>query len=238
TLPGKLADCASTDPDTSELFIVEGDSAGGSSKQARDRKTQAVLPLRGKILNVENATPQKLANNNEIKSLVTSIGVGMGAELDYSKLRYGKIIIMTDADVDGAHISALLLTFFFRYMPELIARGNIYLARPPLFRIKIGEKVDYVHDDIEKDKIISKLNGNRKPDIQRYKGLGEMPAKTLKETTMAPASRLLLRVSIDDHTATDNAFSRLMGKDASARYDFIKENSEAFIVSSGASLDV
>jgi len=238
TLPGKLADCASTDPDTSELFIVEGDSAGGSSKQARDRKTQAVLPLRGKILNVENATPQKLANNNEIKSLVTSIGTGMGAELDYSKLRYGKIIIMTDADVDGAHISALLLTFFFRYMPELIAKGNIYLARPPLFRIKIGEKVHYVHDDIEKDKIISGLNGNRKPDIQRYKGLGEMPAKTLKETTMAPASRLLLRVSVDDHAATDNAFSRLMGKDASARYDFIKENSEAFIVSSGASLDV
>ena len=237
TLPGKLADCASTSPDDSELFIVEGDSAGGSSKQARDRKIQAVLPLRGKILNVENATAERLANNNELTALVTSIGTGMGATFDYSKLRYGKVIIMTDADVDGAHISALLLTFFYRYMPQLIDRGNIYLAQPPLYKISFGSKEFYAVDDNEKDKILLNEKSRAKPELQRYKGLGEMPASVLKETTMNPANRVLLRVTIPDAEATDSAFSRLMGKDASARYDFIKENSETF-VNKGGSLDV
>ncbi len=237
TLPGKLADCSSTDPRTTELFIVEGDSAGGSSKQARNRNTQAVLPLRGKILNVENATAEKLANNNEIKALTITIGAGMGTVFDHSRLRYDKIIIMTDADVDGAHISALLLTFFYRYMRPLIDKGNIYLAQPPLFRIELGKKVYYAQDDEAKEKILANAPGNVNPVLHRYKGLGEMPTKILKETTMDPSKRVLLKVKVADAEATDLAFSRLMGKEASARYEFLKENSAAF-VSSGGELDV
>jgi DNA topoisomerase IV B subunit len=238
TLPGKLADCTSTDPAKSELFIVEGDSAGGSSKQARDRNIQAVLPIRGKILNVENATEEKLTGNNEIKSLMISIGCGMGKVFDYSKLRYGKIIIMTDADVDGAHISALLLTFFYRHMPMLIEKGHLYLARPPLYRIGMGKDTEYfAHDDPDKERILAEMKGRGKPEIQRYKGLAEMPNTTLKRTTMDPSSRTLLKVTLKDAEATDRAFSRLMGKDASARYEFIKERTEAF-VSAGGELDL
>jgi len=205
---------------------------------ARDRVIQAVLPIRGKILNVENATAEKLTNNNEIKALTISIGTGIGKDFDYSKLRYGKVIIMTDADVDGAHISALLLTFFYRYMPKLIEKGHLYLAQPPLYKIELGkEGMFFANDDLEKDKILSRTKWRGKPEIQRYKGLAEMPNTTLKVTTMDPTSRTLLRITRRDIDATNLAFTRLMGKDASARYEFIKENSEAF-VSGGGELDL
>jgi DNA gyrase subunit B/topoisomerase-4 subunit B len=227
TLPGKLADCSSTSRDASELFIVEGDSAGGSSKQARDRKYQAILPIRGKILNVEQASGEKLKANREISNLVLSVGTGMGKSFDYSKLRYGKVIINTDADVDGHHIATLLLTFFYRYLPELVRKGHIYLAMPPLYRIRIGSGkknlIKYVFSDREKDALLKRQNG-KEVEIQRFKGLGEMDASTLKSTTMDPATRTILKVSIENEPQTDEIFDTLMGKDVRKRFVFIKEH--------------
>jgi DNA gyrase subunit B len=229
TLPGKLADCSNPSRDDTELFIVEGDSAGGSSKQARDRKFQAILPLRGKILNVEQASAEKLKANKEIQSLVQSIGTGMGKAFDYSRLRYGKIIINTDADVDGHHIATLLLTFFYRFLPELIRKGHVYLALPPLYRVSIGSgkkaRTQYVFSDKEKDRLVKQQNG-KGVDIQRFKGLGEMDAATLKSTTMDPATRTLLKVGIDDEGKADEVFDTLMGKDVRKRFSFIKAHAQ------------
>lgn len=228
-LPGKLADCSSTSRDDTELFIVEGDSAGGSSKQARDRRFQAILPIRGKILNVEQASREKLRENKEIQSLVQSIGTGMGNTFDYSRLRYGKIIINTDADVDGYHIATLLLTFFYRFLPALVERGHIYLAMPPLYRIRIGSgkknAVEYVFSDEEKNKLLKSKNG-KEFEIQRFKGLGEMDARILKSTTMDPATRTILKVGISDRQKTDEIFDTLMGKDVRKRFIFIKEHAK------------
>jgi DNA gyrase/topoisomerase IV subunit B len=224
-LPGKLSDCATTDKDEAELFICEGDSAGGSSKQARDRKTQAILPIRGKILNVETATLAKTLANTEIQNLISACGTGIGNKFDYSKLRYGKIIIMTDADVDGAHICTLLLTFFYRYLPEIIKKGHLFIAQPPLYRIDAGKKLFYALSDEEKDKIIENLNGTSH-EIGRFKGLGEMPASDLKETTMNKKSRSMIRVTINSAEKASTTVSQLMGKNAESRYNFIKEKAE------------
>jgi DNA gyrase/topoisomerase IV subunit B len=227
TLPGKLADCSSTSRDGTELFIVEGDSAGGSSKQARDRRFQAILPLRGKILNVEQASAERLKANRELHDLVQSIGTGSGQTFDYSRLRYGKIIINTDADVDGHHIATLLLTFFYRFLPELVRRGHVYLAVPPLYKIRIGSgkkaAIRYVFSDEEKEKLLKQKNG-KEIEIQRFKGLGEMDAETLKTTTMDPSTRSMLRIGIDDEEKAHEIFDTLMGKDVRKRFSFIKEH--------------
>ncbi len=225
TLPGKLADCSFEDPAQTELYLVEGDSAGGSAKQGRDRRFQAILPLRGKILNVEKARLDKMLSNEEIKTIITALGTGVGDDdFDISKLRYNKIIIMTDADVDGAHIRTLILTLFFRYMPELVKRGHVYIAQPPLYRIKKGKEERYAYDDREKDKILKELGGSKGAYLQRYKGLGEMNPEQLWMTTMDPERRTLRRVTLEDAIEADQIFTILMGDAVEPRKNFIIEN--------------
>jgi DNA gyrase subunit B len=222
-LPGKLADCSSTDPGESELFIVEGDSAGGSAKQGRDRRTQAILPLRGKVLNAEQASASKVLNNKELQDIVQALGCGFGPNFDINKLRYGKIFLLMDADSDGHHIATLLLTFFYRQLPGLVRGGHVYLAMPPLFRVDAGKDTHWALDERDRDKIIASLPKNAKVEVTRFKGLGEMPAEQLKATTLDPKKRRAVRVIIDSEIETDRVLNELMGKDAQARFKFIME---------------
>ncbi|MDQ0176321.1 DNA gyrase subunit B [Bacillus chungangensis] len=224
SLPGKLADCSSRDPSVSELYVVEGDSAGGSAKQGRDRHFQAILPLKGKIINVEKARLDKVLSNDEVRTIITALGTGVGDEFDISKARYHKLIIMTDADVDGAHIRTLLLTLFYRYMRPIIEAGYIYIAQPPLYKITQGKKVVYAYDDPDLEKIMSEMPQQPKPGIQRYKGLGEMNPEQLWETTMDPSTRTLLQVSLKDAIEADETFEILMGDKVEPRRQFIEEN--------------
>ncbi len=241
-LPGKLADCSITDPEHCEIYIVEGDSAGGSAKQGRDRRFQAILPLRGKILNVEKAKLNKILENNEIKAMISAIGAGLGTDFDVAKIRYGKIILMTDADVDGSHIRTLLLTFFYRHMQDLINNGNIYIAQPPLYKIKKGKEEFYAFDDNERDEILKRLKVNGKEvkeeepvveegttkgiNISRYKGLGEMNPEQLWETTMNPETRTILQVNLESAAAADKIFETLMGDAVEPRREFIEKNAK------------
>ncbi|HQJ51766.1 MAG: DNA gyrase subunit B [Chloroflexi bacterium ADurb.Bin180] len=225
TLPGKLADCSDTDPARCELYIVEGDSAGGSAKQGRDRRFQAVLPLRGKIMNVEKSRLDKILGSKEIKALITALGTGVGNSFDLTNLRYHRILIMTDADVDGAHIRTLLLTFFFRYMEPLIENGHLFIAQPPLYRIQVDGKVNWVYSDDERDAVLAGLKG-KKPTLQRYKGLGEMNPEQLWETTMNPENRTLLQVTLDDAVTADSTFDMLMGSTVPPRKRFIQTNAK------------
>ncbi len=226
SLPGKLADCSERDPEKCEIYLVEGDSAGGSAKLARDRKTQAILPLRGKILNVEKARLDRILSNNEIKAMITAFGTGISDEFDIDKLRYGKIVLMTDADVDGAHIRTLLLTFLYRYMTPLIYNGHVYIAQPPLYKVEQGKKAYYAYSDKQLDNILDEIGRERRVDIQRYKGLGEMDAHQLWDTTMDPSTRTLIQVHIEDAAAADEIFTTLMGDKVQPRREFIEEHAK------------
>jgi len=226
TLPGKLAGCSETDPSECELYLVEGDSAGGSAKQGRDRRFQAILPLRGKILNVEKAPKDKVLDHEEIRAIITAVGAGIGDQVDFSRLRYHRIIIMTDADVDGSHIRTLLLTFFYRNMVELISQGHLFIAQPPLYRIQAGKQQFWIYSEKEKEAKLQELKSN-KTEIQRYKGLGEMSAEQLWDTTMNPASRTLLKVEIEDAMAADRVFHMLMGSEVPPRKSFIQAHAKS-----------
>jgi DNA gyrase subunit B len=233
-LPGKLADCSDSDPEKCELYLVEGDSAGGTAKQGRDRNFQAILPLKGKILNVEKAMEHKIYENDEIKNMFTALGVSIGTEeddkaLNINKLRYHKIVIMTDADIDGSHITTLILTFFYRYMRALIEAGYVYIAAPPLYQVKKGKEFEYCWNDVQRDAAVQRLKGAGKEEsvhIQRYKGLGEMNAEQLWETTLNPATRTLLRATIENAAECDHTFSMLMGDEVAPRREFIERNAK------------
>ncbi len=227
TLPGKLADCSEKEPSLCELYIVEGPSAGGSAKEGRNRRFQAILPLRGKILNVEKAPPDKMLSHEEIRAIITALGAGIDEEFDLSKLRYHRVILMTDADVDGSHIRTLLLTFFFRHMAELINNGHLYIAQPPLFRVKAGKLQQWVYSEPEKEGVLAKLKESKKVEVQRYKGLGEMSAEQLWDTTMNPATRTLLEVNVEDAAKADRIFHILMGDEVPPRKAFIQAHAKS-----------